>query len=109
MDKEPVQISISGIKCDSCDYRNAEVPVEDYPKWVNKPCPNCGANLLTKEDYVATMHLMNIIDLFNEVMSPLTESIPEVPEEKKLRYSVEFDGTGNVSFIEKKVEEDAKE
>ena len=41
---------IGGIKCDnpSCDFRDESIPVEDYKNWLNKPCPICGSNLLTK-------------------------------------------------------------
>lgn len=32
---------IQGIKCDSkdCDYKDMSASYEDYPKWINKPCP----------------------------------------------------------------------
>lgn len=35
---------IQGIKCDNkdCDFKDMSVSYEDYPKWINKPCPKCG-------------------------------------------------------------------
>jgi hypothetical protein len=44
-------IKISGLKCDNCDWRNDAIPFEDYPKCIGKPCPRCGNNLLTQEEY----------------------------------------------------------
>ena len=42
-----------GIKCDNtkCDYIDLSVKFEEYPKWIDKPCPKCGTNLLTQEQY----------------------------------------------------------
>lgn len=50
-------IEISGIKCDNpqCSYHNESVKLEEYPQWIDKPCPICGENLLTKENYDACM------------------------------------------------------
>lgn len=42
------------IECDNCDYviPNPDGCVgADLKGYVDKPCPKCGANLLTKEDY----------------------------------------------------------
>lgn len=50
-------IEITGIKCDNaqCDYRDDSVKFDEYPQWVNKPCPECGENLLTQENYDACL------------------------------------------------------
>lgn len=39
--------------CDNtaCDYK-AEVKQTELEGWINKPCPKCGENLLTPEDYI---------------------------------------------------------
>lgn len=49
--KNALELSIKGIKCDNpnCDYINKDVEFKDYKKWINKPCPKCGANLLTQK------------------------------------------------------------
>jgi hypothetical protein len=44
-----IDYGVYGIKCDSCDYSDMNVPYEDYPQYVDKPCPECGALLLTNE------------------------------------------------------------
>ena len=42
-----------GIKCDNteCDYLDLSVKFEEYPNWIDKPCPKCGTNLLTQSQY----------------------------------------------------------
>ena len=44
---------IGGVKCDEvgCGYIDKDVSVEDYPVYLNTPCPKCGAILLTEDDY----------------------------------------------------------
>lgn len=59
---------VSGIKCDKpgCNYADAEVKFEDYPNWINKPCPECGENLLTQQDYDFCNNMENLVgDLKN--------------------------------------------
>jgi hypothetical protein len=55
-------IRVGGIKCDNinCDYRNDTIPFSDYAKWVNKPCPKCGENLLTERDYKDTLRIYKV-------------------------------------------------
>ena len=42
---------IYGIKCDKCTYRDDTVEFEQYPEYINKPCPLCGTILLTDIEY----------------------------------------------------------
>jgi len=59
-------VNIMGIKCDNenCDYVDFTVPYEDYPNWINKPCPKCGDNLLTQEAY---NQVKIIMDIYNDI------------------------------------------
>lgn len=61
------EVNIRGIKCDSCDYNDENVPFSDYPKWVNKPCPECGENLLTQADYDSCLKMVNAVDIINSI------------------------------------------
>lgn len=67
LSSQPLSINITGIKCDNCSWHDDSVQYNDYPKWLNKPCPNCGANLLTKKDYKAAKRLMKITKMFNKM------------------------------------------
>lgn len=89
-----LKIKVGGIKCDNkeCDFKDMGVLYEDYPKWLNRPCPKCGSNLLTQQDFDTVKVLMDMTDIVNEVM-------PEVAEDEELfRMSANFDGTGKVLF-----------
>lgn len=50
-------LNISGIAC-SCGYRNDDVIFEHYPEYIDKECPDCQKNLLTKEEYSECLELI---------------------------------------------------
>lgn len=60
-----------GLKCDnpSCDFVDESIKREDYEQWVNAPCPKCGENLLTEEDYNNVLALQYTIEFLN-TLSP---------------------------------------
>lgn len=89
---------IGGIKCDnpSCDFRDESVPVEDYKNWLNKPCPICGSNLLTKKDYKSVKRLLSTIKIINKIGKILP--IPKTMLQPSTTCRVEWDGSGNPSF-----------
>lgn len=62
-----MEIVISGIVCDACDYRCDNVQFAEYRKWVNKPCPKCGANLLTEKDYKKCTSIIKKVELANKI------------------------------------------
>lgn len=49
--KISARLVVKGIKCDSCSYKDDNVEFEDYLEWLNKPCPICGENPLTADDF----------------------------------------------------------
>ncbi len=51
-------IRIWGMKCDHCTWKDMSVQVKDYSNYLNKPCPVCGSNLLTEEDWILTRVLL---------------------------------------------------
>ena len=67
-----IQESENFIVCDSenCDYtiptKSKHMSLDHY---VNKPCPNCGNNLLTEKDYKTHCSLMKIIGIINFLFS----------------------------------------
>ncbi|GLY11382.1 hypothetical protein [Pseudobacillus badius] len=89
---DAIKLNIYGIKCDACDFGDSSVKVEDYPEWVNKPCPECGANLLTEADYNNVKMLMRSAKIANSVLPP-NES-----NEESITMSVKMDGTGRMDF-----------
>ena len=72
--------------------------MEDYKDWLNKPCPKCGMNLLTQEDYDNVMMLMSLINSMNEVLPQRDDNEPNVVA------SIEMDGKGlSILSLKKKI------
>jgi hypothetical protein len=86
MSKQAAFLDVRGLKCDApgCDYREELViPSVDL---VGKPCPKCGASLLTEE-------------FINSVIGP-------VPDHEEVSSAqITFNGTGEIAigeFVPKK-------
>lgn len=64
-----IELGISGLKCDNpnCDYNDPTVPLSDYEKSINKPCPKCGESLLTQDDFDQTMQMVKAVELMNKM------------------------------------------
>lgn len=91
-----IEIKAAGLKCDAdrCDYIDIGVNLKEYKSWINKPCPKCGANLLTPEDYKQIRLfriLTSIINLFS-FLSPFLKG------RDMYRMRVHFDGSGKATF-----------
>jgi hypothetical protein len=80
MDNNYAELISTGIKCDNpkCDYSDNTVKQSEYLAWVNRPCPKCGENLLTEEDYHMTLVMHNAVDFMNAL------SLEEIIEISKL-------------------------
>lgn len=85
-----VGYAVSGIKCDvqGCDYRDDTVRLLDYEKWLNKPCPKCGGNLLTEADLRLTKTMCAAADWINAL------GIPEARGGSKIKVRMHMDGSG---------------
>ena len=81
-----------GIKCDNpkCDYCDLTVKIEEYKSWINKPCPKCGNNLLTKQDYKNVQTILRLAQMVNanEVDTTTSEGTA----------TIYIDGSGSVDI-----------
>lgn len=61
----PEGLDVHGLKCDNpnCDWSDMSVPFSDYESSINKPCPKCGENLLTQEDYDQVIQIKQAMEL----------------------------------------------
>ncbi len=91
-------LKISGIKCDNCSYKDDSVKFEDYLEWLNKPCPDCGENLLTQKDYDYCINMDNLLNkndkmqnLFNIINADFDFNEIGITEEQALEMSKNFD------------------
>ena len=94
-----------GIKCDSpgCKWRNDNVKMVDYSKWLNAPCPNCGSNLLTQKDFDATKKMVSICMAINNWCNKwLPEFLLKLISSEHVT-DVEMDGSGKIRFKKKKI------
>lgn len=85
-------LNVKGIKCDNkeCDYAEPNVSPTDYGEWLNKPCPKCGANLLTQKDYDTVTAMANFINTINRLL-------PETDEgTEKVKVPIEMNGSGKI-------------
>jgi transcription initiation factor IIE alpha subunit len=78
------------IVCDNvcCDY---EIPFQeklDLVDYVDKPCPDCGDNLLTMEDYALSLKLEKTIKFINKWFSWMTLFMGKVKKEDYTRATV---------------------
>jgi hypothetical protein len=87
-------LNINGIKCDNpeCSFRNDDVSIDEYEKWLNRPCPECSSNLLTEADYDAVKMMINLVKIQNEASSE--NSI----DEPIFSVNINMDGSGNLSI-----------
>jgi hypothetical protein len=62
-----MEVNVYGLQCDSpnCDYEDMSVPFSDYEKSIGKPCPKCGENLLTQEDYDKVIQMVDAAEMLN--------------------------------------------
>lgn len=90
------KVEVGGIKCDAegCDYTDENVNLEDYNDYLNKPCPKCGANLLTQEDMDTVQYMIKMVNFLNDA------GIMAESEDDQIDVEVKMNGTGGVEFEE---------
>lgn len=89
MSKPAIIVTVKGIKCDACPYRDDSVEFRNYQEYLNKPCPDCGASLLTPEDFAAIKVVLGLSDWANTLIGPVDDDA-----EQGLKGKLVFDGSG---------------
>ena len=70
--------------------KNENIKLEEYPEWVNEPCPQCGANLLTEEDFAFAQMMIKLTKEVNQIIPPR-----EVREDSiAQKVTLDLDGSG---------------
>jgi hypothetical protein len=87
-----VQYELNGLRCDECDWKDETIPLDDYEKWLDKPCPKCGAIVLTHEQLGYLYMMIEIADVMNEL------DIPIDPNDDKVDMSISIDGSANIKL-----------
>ncbi len=99
-------IQIKGIQCDAegCDYSTDEGAWGDTPEeikatsetYLNKPCPKCGAPLLTQADHYALMEMLAIAPIATSLEELVYKGEP-IPREHMIEVELKMDGTGKIT------------
>jgi hypothetical protein len=93
-----IEYESKGLKCDAagCDYTDPSATFEEYEKYLNAPCPKCGAPLLTEADYHACKAMRAAVDWINSLVPGDFAETEDVQ-----RIKVEMDGSGIPKFVAK--------
>lgn len=88
MSEPAVIIKIHGLKCDAvgCDFSDENAAPDETS--LNRPCPKCGANLLTEADLANVRLLQYIAHSVNAEMGPSQDGC------KRETIRCVMDGTG---------------
>lgn len=71
----------------------------EYEEYVNKPCPECGANLLTQKDYDTVLKMQGIFSKLNKGFNLLPKGVRRMITRKDGKESIvpiEMDGSGKM-------------
>lgn len=101
-----IDFHYKGIKCDNpeCNWADWSVKQEDYEQWIDRPCPICGQNLLTKECHERTNKILeelkNLNNLLNLILpEDIKEKAKNDPNMMEIKYKVEADGTSSGEIL----------
>jgi hypothetical protein len=97
---EYVGVNVKYIQCDAsgCDYITHDgVSNDTLVNWLNRPCPDCGENLLTDADYKEFDNHLKLAKFFNAVVDKVAPMSEEelTGQEKVVFAELETDGAGN--------------
>lgn len=93
-------VKVHGLQCDApnCDYHDDTICADDYEEYLNAPCPECGAPLLTQADLDSLKDMLELEEHLIGLGIPL-----EVPGEPKFSIPLEMNGTGKIEIGEPKI------
>jgi hypothetical protein len=68
MTRKAIETAEHYLKCDAPGCVHQETVDGFHEAYIGKPCPVCGSNLLTREDYEAAKVQGTVIDLLNDIL-----------------------------------------
>ncbi len=68
---DAVQVKADGLMCDAegCGWHDPDIAVQNFAAYVGFPCPDCGASVLTPEDYEALKTVLTLVQEVERLMS----------------------------------------
>lgn len=97
-----VEILSEGLKCDNsgCDWKDTTINFENYGDWINRPCPKCGENVLTFQDYKNAEMLREMYNYLNSLTPEQIEELGEVYWDE-IKNDPFFSGVEGLDLVEK--------
>lgn len=92
-----IKMTVSGLQCDvpGCGYNDPTIKEEEYEKYIDYPCPTCGAKLLTRADYELVKSVRDQITELNKQDLDLSNPLNKIKYSAKLK----SDGSGHIAHI----------
>jgi hypothetical protein len=105
--RKAIEVGFSGIQCDNskCDYTEDNVKHEDYKDWVDTPCPKCGENLLTEEDYQSSLKMIEAANALN-VLADLLGVGPSDDDSENVEHTFRIQSDTNGGLFIKEDDDD---
>ena len=66
-----MEVNISGLKCDHCEYRDDNIKFSEYFYYIDRPCPDCGESLLTEAEFQDCLKIYAKVTTYNKIMRVL--------------------------------------
>jgi hypothetical protein len=87
------------VVCDNedCGYDIPFTEELNLLDFIDKPCPQCGENLLTKEDYITSIKMQKAIDFINKWFSWILIFAGKIKEEDYSKVMVHVHKGINIS------------
>ena len=84
---ERIRIEQGGLKCDNpeCDWSDMTIMFNDYPQYINAPCPKCDENILTEEDHNLVVELRKMVTMFNNMTEEEMKAFEDAQTEESLQ------------------------
>jgi len=93
-----IQYELNGLKCDKCDWVDESISLDDLENWVDKPCPECGANVLTSEQLAHLNMILEVADIVNSL------DIPKDPNDEEAEMDLLIDSSANIKLNIKNID-----
>jgi len=98
-----IEIQTHGLICDNpkCDWKDESISFDKFIDYVNAPCPQCGENVLTDNDYQNVVTLFEQIDRVNQFSSEEFKDMTKVGDnDPQVKITLNTHGKISIKSIE---------
>lgn len=97
-----LELSGGGLKCDNpeCDWKDETIKVGEVEAWLNAPCPKCGENVLTDQDYE---NLKTVLQAVRFINSLPPDALPSTDQDHIVTARIDTHKTIRLEIIDDKL------